>query len=75
MIPLDWELGDHNFSPMSVPIHCTTLGKSLLSLGFPIWTLGRLDRSVSPKTHPLGCSVEQRILESKEFGESWVNTR
>lgn len=39
VMPLDWESGDHNSSPRSVPIHCMTLGKSLPGLSFPIWTL------------------------------------
>lgn len=55
VIPLDWASGDHDSHPRSVPIHCATSGKTLLSLGFPIWILRGLDRSLIPKTHHLKC--------------------
>ena len=48
--PLDWTSGDDGSHPRSVPIHYSTLGKTLLSLNFPIWTLRRF-----PKTNHLKC--------------------
>ena len=50
VIPLEWTAGDDDFYPRSVPIHYATLGETLLSLNFPIWTLRRF-----PKTNHLKC--------------------
>lgn len=50
VISLDWTSGDDDSHPRSVPIHYAALGRTLLSLNFPIWTL-----RIFPKTNHLKC--------------------